>query len=510
MRRYAALGLLAIAGCNEIWGLSRDVDLRDSGVDPAFPRVKLTAQIALTKPDGYADPEPADGPLDPAPEVKIGPLDGDLETAVYEPDGAVRYPVAFTGATWRLVYTLADRIPREVQWSPPEGDRVGHLVEPLLGRLDRKPVPAGGGYSITPIGSPAQHTSTRVFTTGIWTEGAVALPPAGAKFDYDFDMKAVSLSGPRGAPEKDRADHAVLVDFQNAGGCRYATGAAAFVVPDMTPNGLTAPDPQPQYYGVGAEVELTFGGPSLIESRLQDVLDTRFAGTNLRRMAYGYVPSLGVSGFLRPVPVPALDFLLPGPGMLTFLNCTLPSTAPFTSVTFADPPDLRDRFPHVVHVEVANQRTLGSVTLTSGFSAVVASSTYAFTSEFLVAAPTKLTLSRGAGSLDLDKGADGSVLPAGTDPLELRFEVESDPGLVADSFEVTLHEVMNDRLEQRRIFTVAERKVRIDASLLAPSREYVFEVRAYRGRPESSRANFAINTYPQYAATIFSRTFRTP
>ena len=508
MRWYAALGLLAIAGCNEIWGLSRDVDLRDSGFDPAFPRVRLNAQITLTKPGGYADPVLAYGPLDPAPEVKIGPLDGPLEPAVYETEGTVRYPVAFTGTTWRLVYTLADGIPREVQWSPPEGDLVGHLVEPLFGRVDRKPVPAGGGYTITAIDSPAQHTSSRVFTTGIWTEGAVALPPAGATFDYDFSQKAVSLSGPIGAPEKDRGDHAVLVDFQNASGCRHATGVAAFVVPDMTPNGLTAPDPQPQYYGAGVSVDLTLGSPSPIESRLQEVLGARFAGATLRRMAYGYVPSLDVSGFSRPVPVTAFEFYLPGPLMLTFLTCTLPSPQP--PVVFADPPELRVRFPHVVHVEVANQRMLGNITLTSGFSAVVTSNTYAFTSDFLVAAPTKLTLHRGAGSLDLDKGADGSVLPAGTDPLELRFDVESDPDLASHSFEVTLHEVMNDQLEQRRIFIVAERKVRIDPSLLAPGREYVFEVRAYSSRPGAMRADFSVHTYPQYAATIFSRTFKTP
>jgi hypothetical protein len=42
-----------------------------------------------------------------------------------------------------------------------------------------------------------------------------------------------------------------------------------------------------------------------------------------------------------------------------------------------------------------------------------------------------------------------------------------------------------------------------------PNTEYVFEIRSYRGRPDITRANFAINSYPQYAATIFTRTFRT-
>ncbi len=515
--RLTALGLLALAGCNEFWGLG-DVRLKDGGGfvdgDPDNPRIRLTSQITRTRDQGFADPMLDYAPLDPPPSVQLGRIGEALEAADYGPDGTVKYPVALAGSTWRLVYTLADGIPREVHWSPPAGDLVAHIVEPLLGRPQRLPVPPGSGYRITPTGSPGQHTLSRVFTTGIWTEGETPMPLPGATFDYDFGAKAQSLSGPRGAPESAAFDHAVLADFQNLNGCRVATGVATFVVPDLVAGMLSPPDPQPPYFGPDKQAILDLAGPDPVDTRLQDVLGARASGANLDRMEYGYVPSLGVFGFSKPVPEQSLGFFLPGPRMIAFADCRFtPGLAQFQTPTFADPPELRGRFPHVVHVEVANQRTVsqGLVTLTSGFSAVLASSSYQFTSEFLVAAPTRITLHRGGSQIaDLENDADGTALPPGTGLLELRLEVEIAPNLGVDYFDVTLYSIPNNKLDRQRVYTVTERTLMLDPSFLVPDTEYVFEVRAYRGRPEITRANFAANTYPQYAATIFTRTFRTP
>ncbi len=452
-------------------------------------------------------------PLDPPPAVQLGPTDGPLQAAEYEADGTVAYPVELTGSTWRLVYTLPDGVPREVHWSPPAGDLVAHIVEPLLGRPQRLPVPPGGGYTITPVGSPAQHTMSRVFTTGIWTEGETPMPLPGATFNYDFGAKALSLSGPFGAPERAAFDHAVLADFQNVNGCRVATGVATFVVPDLVAGMLSAPDPQPAYVGPDKQAILDLAGPDPVDTRLQNVLGARASGANLDRMEYGYVPSLGVFGFSKPASEQSLGFFLPGPRMIAFANCRFtPGLAQFQTPVFADPPELRGRFPHVVHVEVANQRTInqGLVTLTSGFSAVLASSRYAFTSEFPVAAPTRITLHRGGAQIaDLENDADGTTLPAGTGLLELRFEVEAAPTLGVDSFEITLYAIPNNKLDRQRVYTVTERKLMIDPSFLVPDTEYVLQVRSYRGRSDIARGNFAIHTYPQYAAMIFTRTFRT-
>jgi hypothetical protein len=168
-------------------------------------------------------------------------------------------------------------------------------------------------------------------------------------------------------------------------------------------------------------------------------------------------------------------------------------------------------FPRVAHVEIANQRMRNLVTLTSGFSAVVESGTYDFSADFPVAAPTKATLHRGGAQIaDLDTATDGTTLPAGAGLLELAFDVESNVSLGADYFDVTLYALQNTRLAKQRVYTVTERKVTLDTVSLIPGTEYVFEIRSYRGLPQIDRGNFAASTYPQYAASIFTRTFKVP
>jgi hypothetical protein len=514
--RYVALGLLAAAGCNQIWGL-QPVDLdRPAGDGPDAPaglRFRLTAQITKTTDTGYVDSSLDYGPIVPPPAVKIGLLEAPLQAAVYGADGSVEYLADYVGKTWRVVYTLEDGLPREVHWSPPGGDLLGHIVEPLFGRAERLPVPAGGGYTITPIGSPTQHTLTRVFTTGIWTEGVFTSTITTAKVDYDFGAKAVSLSGPLGAPEKARSDHAVLADFKLLNGCRVSSGTAAFPVPDLVAGTLTPPDAQPVYVGADKQIRLALGGPQPIDARLQGLLGTRAGAADLHHMEYGYTPSLGVFGFSKPAAEPVIDFYLPGPQMLTLANCAFGNTSLYQSELFADPLELFDRFPRVVHAEVVNQRVRGLVTLTSGFSAVVTSSNYNFTSDFLVAAPINIRLLQGGAQIaDLENLADEPTpLTFTTGPLELAFNVEGNTQLAADYFDITLYSVQpTGALARQRVYTVTERKLTLDPTFLQPGTEYVFEIRAYRGRPDITRANFAINTYPQYAATIFTRTFQTP
>lgn len=507
------LGLLAATGCNQIWGLGQ-VDLAPP--DDPDPRVQLRLQIANTTPDtGALDRTLEYRPLTPMPAIALGlvgePLDPEL--AIYdEADGTVQYPLRFVGQRWRLAYTLAGGVPREVQWSPPDGgEQPPQLVEPLFGRFERRAVPANSGYAITPTSAPLSHTQTRVYTTGIWTE-SVSGPFAGGTFNYDF-ANAIPLSGPRGAPEKDKLDHAVLAHFvpsmpMTSVNCLSASRVATFEVPDLVENSLQPPAQQPAYIVADEEITLRLTSAMPIDSRLRMLLDTRAAPINLNRMSFGYVPSTDMLGFSKPV----TDFFLPGPVMIAFATCTFPQGTPSLGLlAVADPPELRTRFPQVVHVEIANQRTRDAVTLTSGFSAVVASGNYEFLAGFPVAAPRRVQLQRGGAPIaDLDTDADGKTLPAGEGPLELTFEVEPDISLGTDYFDVTLHALQGDKLAQQRVYTVTEGKVTLDLAPLRPGTEYVFEIRAYRGLSQISLGNFASFRDPQYAATIFTRTFKAP
>jgi hypothetical protein len=232
-------------------------------------------------------------------------------------------------------------------------------------------------------------------------------------------------------------------------------------------------------------------------------------------MQYGYVPSLGVFGFSKPVPAPILDFRLPSPRMIAFASCAVPENAGvYQTEVFADPADIRDRFPPVVHVEVVNQRVRGATTLISGFSGVLTSSDYNFASGFLVAAPVNVRLEQnGAPIVNLeDLTKEGVPVLLGAGPVELVFDVEARPLLAADYFDVTLYliEPQTGALALQRVYTITDRKLRIDPSFFLSASEHAFEIRAYRGRPLSARADFSVNTYPQYAATIFTRIFKTP
>jgi hypothetical protein len=514
MKSAAVLGLLAATGCNQIWGLGPvDLEPPADGDPTSNPRIRITTQIAKTTASGMVDTELDYGPIAPAPAVLLGLLDETLENAEYGPDGTVLYPTELVGKPWRLVYKLADGVPREVRWSPPAGT-VGHIVDPQFGRLERLAVPPGSGYKITPIGSPPQHTLTRVFTTGLWTEGVVPTPiPFGAALDYDFSTRAVSLGGPLGAPEKARADHGVLVDFKNQGGCRGATGTATFAVPDLVAGSSTAPEMEPEYIVADKTVRLTLGGPRPIDVRLQTLLGTRAGGApDVLRMEYGYTPSLDVFGFSRPPATPPLDFYLPGPLVIALVNCTMAQgSTSFQSETFADALDLSPLFSRAVHVEVVNQRMLGSLVLSSGFSAVLTASDLNFASDFAVAAPIRIKLLRGGVQIaDLETDADGATLPAGGEPLELGFDLESNPGLAADSFDIHLYSIQGSALKLQRIYTLTERKLTLEPAALLADTEYIFEIRAYRGRPNAARGDFAANTYPQHAAAIFTRSFKTP
>jgi hypothetical protein len=501
------LGLLAAAGCNQIWGLDQ--------VDPAPPppRVQLALQIAKTNAEGIADPNLEYHPITPAPAVELGLLGEPLEPAAYnEVEGIVEYPTDFIGKRWRLVYTLDGGVPREVQWSPQVGeDQFPQLVEPLFGRLERKPVPMNSGYAIEPTDTPLTNSQTRVFTTGIWTEG-VSGGFLGGTFNYDFSANAVSLSGPIGAPEMAKLDHAVLAHFQTSGSCRFTASVATFVVPDLMENSYQAPAMQPTYVDSDRNVSVRLAGVEPIDSRLRFLLGARAAPANLNRMQFGYAPSTNMSGFSKPAPEQVVDFFLPGPVMIAFANCTfVQGTSPVTVPALADPPEMPGLFPRVAHVEIANQRMRNLVTLTSGFSAVVASSTYDFSADFPVAAPTRVMLQRnGAMIAELHTDPDGTTLPAGEGLLELTFDVEPNVSLGADYFDVTLYALQGTRLAKQRVYTVTERKVMLDTAFMIPGTEFVFEIRSYRGLPNTDRGNFALNTYPQYVASIFTHTFKVP
>lgn len=311
-----ALGLPALFGCNQIFGIDQTVAY-DAPTDVVADRtfVKLDWQLSTS------DAAPALVPISPMPAVRIATL-GDASAlgawmtpptteASYATDGAIDIPRAFLDAPWRLEYKLADGIPHEVQWQPV--DKMGQLTVPLFGRLQRDMLPAGSGYTVAPSGAPpSMMSSSRLFTTGLWTEGPMASPA-------NFDATALSsLSGGLGAIDQDKGDRAVYVAyFKNAAMCRYATGSVVLPSATLIEGGHTSSSPAWDTNSASPVLPLVPNGAVTRLTMLGDLVDGVASGA----LMYGAMPNSQMPGLAATAAASAAENVpLPIPVMVTLSN----------------------------------------------------------------------------------------------------------------------------------------------------------------------------------------------
>ncbi|HEX3763248.1 MAG TPA: hypothetical protein VHW23_31355 [Kofleriaceae bacterium] len=530
----ASVCWLLLAGCNRIFGIAATQPWdAPPDVVPDMPHVTLTWQLATTTSSGGPSPQLEYPPFaaGTAPPVRVATIDGPFMPAIYSSEAETPgwivvprsfFPPAGTAVVrpWRLEYTLGG-VPHEVQWTP--DDKIGHLVVPMVGRLDRPPVPGGSGYQVTltnftfPTTGPIHNPS--VLTTGLWTAGATS-PPTGTMVDYAF-ANASSLSGARGSPSTTPSDRGFLVDYVNNpdGGavqCNVAVGST-----QLTSLALSAGAHTPQMVAwdtLRQPVKSDVPGLSIVLRLITALgkLNTTGVSALDSQLVFGSVPSISFPGLIGSAPT----LRLPAPVMQTLLQCPVGPNAPGPMSTDAIPmaarPSMLGSFPTAVHVQMVDPRTampLG-VTLYSGIEAVVpASDSGEFKLSFPAAIPTQITLTTAAGPpLDLVDNTD--QIPTGplTGQFTLDFVPETGVGLRADYYDVYLHRINGTMLAALpdRIYTVTTPQVKIDASLLASGADYVFEIRSYSGHVMASRGDFAPVDYPYGSAVVFTRTVRTP
>jgi len=533
MRCVAGVSLLALVGCNQIFSLAptREFDAAPVPVDviPDLPHVELTWQVASVLPSGSPDPAITFAPIMPAPDVRIATFDGAFEPATYSPsDGWILIPRSYLGTTWRLEYTIVDGIsapiPHEVQWAPE--DKLGHLTVPLFGRVARDPLPVDAAYKIRPNGAPA-YANPSVVTTGLWTEGVGRLDlgdPSHATIDYAF-TRAASLSGRKGRPDPARGDRAFLLDYivGTMGlerDCQLGVGSVMLDSSAVQTGTPTAQTPATVWDTGRSDIATT---PFTVEHavRLGNALGTRHTAVT-GAVLLGYAPSTSMSGLAgtraTALPIPpatVMPTVLPIPVMLTVAQCPyspnpgdghlgLPLPATIT------PPGLA-AFPHLLHIQLVDPRSVLGVDLPSGMETVIASSPTGFTIAFPAPITTAMTLTTPEkGAVDLASGSEqvdvGSTLLGG---FRLDFTLETGAGLRADYHDVVLHRFDGSTLTSDRIYTVTAPTVRIDTAVLRPSATYVLEIRTYKGHPSAARGDFAPVDYPYGASVVYSRSFKT-
>lgn len=491
MRRTAIVGLLAVAGCNQIFGLDKTAVRDGATTDAPVARARLRWLVATTNRELI--PEPLQRvPIDPPPAVQTGPVGGALTAVALEADGSVVYEVK--PDNWRFVYTLADGIPREVQWRP--GSSGGEIVVPLFGRHDRAvPPPANSGYRLAPSNPPTNGSPIRVFTVGLWTQGPNYLY-AGPR-DYAYGGMS-SLSGALGTPELGKGDAVVIQGPANDGGCSIVAGAAhgqADLVADtFSPVTLFWTNTR------NTMVQVTHEPLADIEQRVQSALGSR-AGTILpTRFEYGRIPSQGMPGFTQP---PNAQFVMPNPLMLPLANCDF---SVLTSPSFVELGE-QGMLPRALHSQVVSTRTpVNGPGLASGVQELVntpgnAAGPFALSFNIKLAiAPIML------GTYDLAGAPDDDPI-AISQPTTLSFGLSTPPNGVADYFDITVFRLDGESLVPVRIYTVTEPTAVLDPQDFSTGLRYVLQIRSYSGYPDADTGDFSNIVQPLAAGSIFTRTF---
>lgn len=495
--RSAALALLAALspGCNQVFGL--DETQPAPPIDTLPARARLTYLVATTDATGTPIPQPATPAIEPAPSVKIGPLDGALIDADYGADGSFVIPDDFVEMTWRLVYQLPGEVTREVQWKPAP-DR-GHAVVPRFGRIDPAPIPGpNSAYSVTPGGAPGAYSSPRLFTTGVWMEsanGAVTGPTQ----VYNVGQSSFRpLVGVKGAPEVSKGDRQVLIDFGPDNTCSSSLGSAAFQV-DLTA-GTATPATQPTWTYKPQPATVAGAFPLDVPIRVATQIGGNPAALPSRaRIGIGPTTAMPVMSYEIGQPIPA-------PVMITLLDCASPAASPNWTTPPFGRPDMLPDFAQLAWVQVTSSRLTmpGGMELAGGIAAVNTGMD-TFTLDFRVPFATSFRID----GMDLATGDDRKAPTGGAAPMVLEFDLETNAGS-AQYYEVTLHTIAGS-VTPERVFTVTEPRVSIDRALLTKGTEYVFEVRAFRGaRVDVKDGDFTGYVASQAMTTIFSRTFIAP
>lgn len=511
--RTVAIGLLALAGCNQIFGLDA-VKIADAPGDQFIPppRVQLTLQVAKTKRtavDLGPDPVLEQAPI-PGAAVKIGLLDGSaLIDAIYDPvDGGIDLPrQGFLGAKWRLEYTPVSGPPIELQWTPTEDK--GHFIVPVFGRLERTPPPTASGYRISVSGGPASLTQARLFTTGIWMDigrgtavSPVEVPGGGAGYD-----QLPPQSGEKGVPDA-AGDLGLLTIFAPAAGnCVVSSGSAAFAGIPLVQGSKTPITTEP-FTNAGRTITVGYQ-PALSDFRLEGALDDRspLGMTSTGVVAHGYAPH-------DRMPALTQTFLgAPAPLMIKLAECPFGAT---NLGPFSDPPELGE-FPRIAYAEVTDTRMIGTTELVSSIATVSTATGSSFEANLGVPlALGPIALSDGATSFALSGPSDDIAVPVGTGSLDLTFRLEG-VGTV-EFFQVNVFRVdaalglvaersyIATDVAKDAITDVIVAPVRIDRAMFTAGNQYVFAIQTHRGRPEAGVGNFSTVAFPQAVATIFTRT----
>jgi len=500
--RRVALCLLAIAApaCNWVFGIDKTLQVDAAPpTESVLPPARLSWLVAVTDSQGVPAVAHEYRGITPAPSVKIGRIGQPLTDVGIDDTGGFRIPEDYEASTWRLVYELADGIPREIHWTTVL-DQMPHAIVPLHGRLERDPIPGPNTMlTMTPSnGQPANHVNPIVFTTGVWTQSTTTFGfPAGPTFNHNLNQ-SIPLSGEPGGPDAAKGDLVVLVDHLTAGTCRVSSGSAAFTLGlgDGPSTTITA---EP-WANSGKMTTVTAPASDKVRVGLAASTGT---GSVTTVVQLGPTPSATMPAFTQRGPQRVPQLGLRGPLLLPMLDCTDPTLGASPLPTY-NLPDALSVFPQLAHIQLTADRTVpGGPTLTHGLAAVrpITAGRADFIVDVAMPVPPFML-----GSLDLST-IDGAPFTAGPDPLVLTFGAEAATGAFTSYYELVLHRITGTSTVIEHIYTIMDPTLMLDRSVFTAGSSYAFEIRAFNGAPDVRMADFTRYLPTQASAVVWTHTF---
>jgi hypothetical protein len=482
--------VLALSGCNWLYGLSTTTEIDAREPDAAARTTKLSFLVGPVDSNGSNEGEVFAAHI-PNLVVKGARFGVPLVEFAYANE-TVSYPFEILGETWRMEYKpFADEPPYELQWNPADGG--GRAVVPLFGRVERTQVMPSTGYTLN-LGATTFSNRAVIYTSGYWT--ATRVPAATTTPAVDF-ATAVPLSGARGAPAD--KDTVAVIDYTVGSPCTVASRVGSIGAPPVVAGSMQAVALTND--GGSASSVLAFEGSGGVlfglGARISTALGSRDEPTShaakvvVARVAHSKMPAF--TSTFEGVPAPV---------MIPLATCTVGSTVNMVTTPVYFDAGNRLAFPKLGFAYYASERSVSGVTLRSSIASVAPSSG---TDNYVVAHPVGFATAPKLGAVDLADGPDRTPIPASVQ--DLTFTLET--GTPADYVEVTLYRLAAPNLVPVRVYIAPNpaQPIKFDPAAMTAGQDYVFAIRTFTGRPQADQYNFDVVAGTQSVATIFTRTF---
>jgi len=461
----AALGLLALAGCNSWFGLDPTTEVVPDAIDAAPPTttVNVVYRDGLTADDlgSFIDVPIADAMI--RANGVTAPYDG----------GNATIPLSITTTPWRLEIAAPGQTTVELQWMPTNA----RVCLPRWGRLDRPPLSGDDNHIFMDVTTSGLHKPS-VLTSGVWTQRE--LSSANANVDLFWSPTIVTpMDGPL-APIGEPGDWMALVDYTTLSGDPDAREAIAFArVPAQ----------------LNVHVPVNLIKTPMFDTPYAQLSDT-FA---LNLFAQAQVPNSGIYSAAVGLTASAEMANQPldgGPAKMWTLGKY--GKTPPTSMFNVIRTDFK--LPHVMQLRRISRTTYNGVNLDSSIERIDIGSTSAYATGTSNSVPVAIatattvndTATSGVASV-IESGAIGDTKVAWT----------PSPGQV-DIAVVTMYEVLQTSLAPVKQYVTSGTSVVVEKELLKAGHDYVFEITLRAGFPNASAGDLCTVTYPMSDTQLFT------